>query len=140
VRADPRVDGDRVVLWFFSGGGLLSADWLRTRPAWLRGVGLTYPLLAPLPGWNVDERFRPAAAIGEPGATIPPIVLTRVGLERPEVAEQVEQFLSAATDAGVPVEVIDVPNGHHSFDILDHTDESRRAVERMAARVGELLN
>src|SRR5262249_10971775 len=35
VRADQRVDADRVALWFFSGGGLLMADWLRTPPAWL---------------------------------------------------------------------------------------------------------
>src|SRR5689334_23043969 len=27
VRADPRVDPDRLAVWFFSGGGLLLADW-----------------------------------------------------------------------------------------------------------------
>lgn len=140
VRADPRVDSDRIVLWFFSGGGLLSADWLREQPTWLRGLALTYPMLAPLPGWPVDPRFRPAEAIAECGAHPTPIVLTRVGQEGPDIAETVARFLAAAGDAEVPVEIIDVPHGHHSFDTLDHTDESRDAVQRMAARVIELLS
>ncbi|MFJ6956023.1 hypothetical protein ACISRB_31915, partial [Micromonospora aurantiaca] len=29
LRADPRVDADRLGLWFFSGAGLLLGDWLR---------------------------------------------------------------------------------------------------------------
>ena len=32
VRADPRVDAERIALWFFSGGALLSADWLGEPP------------------------------------------------------------------------------------------------------------
>ncbi|GIG56299.1 hypothetical protein Lfu02_06710 [Longispora fulva] len=140
VRADPRVDADRVVLWFFSGGGLLSAEWLRERPAWLRGVALTYPLLAPMPEWGaVDGRFLPAEAVGEPGAPVPPVVVTRVGLEREALAERVESFLVAAGKAGVAVEVVDVPNGRHAFDAVDDTDESREAVRRVVARVLELL-
>lgn len=139
VRADPRVDGERIALWFFSGGGLLSTDWLRDRPSWLRAVALTYPLLAPLPGWGVDPRFAPGVALGEPGGAVPPLLLTRVGRERKEMAETVAAFLDAAGDAGVRVEVIDVPDGQHGFDMLDHTDESRRAVEQAADWVARRL-
>src|ERR1022692_231589 len=46
ARADPRVDPGRLALWFFSGGGLLLADWLRDPPGWLRCVAATYPVLA----------------------------------------------------------------------------------------------
>ncbi len=42
------VDPDRVGLWFFSGGGLLVADWLAAPPPWLRCVAMTYPVLTPL--------------------------------------------------------------------------------------------
>ena len=139
VRADPRVDADRIVVWFFSGGGLLSADWLREPQAWLRGVALTYPALAPLPGWPVDPRFRPVEAVAEAVPRQVPIVLTRVGLEKPEIAETVAGFLAAAEGAGWPVEIVDVPHGQHSFDVLDHTDESREAVQRMVAQVEKLL-
>jgi hypothetical protein len=126
VRADPRVDADRVALWFFSGGGLLTADWLRTPPPWLRCVAATYPWLVPPPDW--DDRFRPALAVAEAGDL--PIVLTRAGLERPAFAAAVQVFVDAARACDARLEIIDVPNGQHAFDCLDHTDESRQAVTR----------
>ncbi|WP_433493752.1 hypothetical protein ACQP26_20620 [Micromonospora sp. CA-248089] len=164
LRADPRVDPDRLGLWFFSGAGLLLGDWLRDPPAWLRGVAATYPLLAPLPGWPpVDPRFRPVDALDQPaapsgtaspdspvvdaprpeaassesvdvdaahaeGAARPTLVLTRAGRERPEVAPTVEAFTVVARRRGIPLCVVDVPNGQHGFDALDHTEESRAAV------------
>ena len=128
VREDRRVDAGRVALWFFSGGGLLLADWLRAPPGWLRCVAATYPVLAPLPGWEVDPRFRPVQTIAAAGDL--PIVLTRAGRERPQVAATVEEFTRAAGRCGARLEIIDVPGGQHGFDMLDHTDESRQAVRR----------
>ncbi|MEV0534664.1 alpha/beta fold hydrolase [Kitasatospora sp. NPDC050463] len=129
LRADPRVDGDRIALWFFSGGSLLSADWLSAPPSWLRCLAATYPVLAPLPGWHVvDSRFRPAVALA--GAGRLPVVLTRVGLEVAEIAATVEAFVAEAEARQTDLEVIDVPHGHHGFDTLDPTDESREAIER----------
>jgi hypothetical protein len=72
----------------------------------------------------------PAAVVGT-GA--PPLLVTRVGREHPGFAAGVEKFLEAASD----VEVIDVPEGQHSFDIADHTDESRAAVRRAVEWVRE---
>jgi acetyl esterase/lipase len=124
VRADPRVDADRVALWFFSGGGMLSTDWLLSPPSWLRCLALTYPLVAPPEGWPVDPHFRPIEAVTHAGDL--PIVLTRVGLERPDVAVHVDEFATVAAKGNL--HVIDVPNGRHSFDNLDDTDESRDAI------------
>jgi acetyl esterase/lipase len=126
ARALDEVDPDRVVLWFFSGGGLLSADWLAQPPPWLRGIAATYPLLAPLPGWDVDARFNPVQAVRSAGALR--ILLTRVGREQPEIAATVEAFTASAESHLVAIDVIDVPDGQHSFDMLDHTDSSRAAV------------
>lgn len=139
VRADKRADADRALLWFFSGGSLLSGDWLRAAPAWLRGVALSYPVLAPVPGGFTDPHFGPVAAVVGGGGEFPPILLTRVGLEHPTFAEGVEEFLAAAGRSGVPVEVVEVPNGQHSFDVLDHTEESRAAVRRAISWVGAKL-
>ncbi|MFI8961621.1 dienelactone hydrolase family protein [Streptomyces sp. NPDC053493] len=131
VRSDPRVDADRIALWFFSAGGLLSADWLAAPPPWLRCVALTYPALAPLPEWrSVDARFRPARTVG---AASPPVVLTRAGREHPALRSTVDAFLAAATAAGAPVELVEAPGARHGFETLDHTPATRAAV-RQAAR------
>jgi acetyl esterase/lipase len=131
VRADPRVDGEQIALWFFSGAGLLLADWLRASPDWLRCAAATYPMLSCPPEYGT--RFNPAAAVGDSGAL--PIVLTRVGRESPQIAATVAEFVAAAEHCQARLEIIDVPNGQHSFDILDHTDESREAVERALGAV-----
>jgi acetyl esterase/lipase len=135
LRGDARVDEERLALWFFSGGGLLAADWLREPPSWLRALALSYPLLAPLPGWPVDARFDPIGALAGIGDL--PIVLTRVGRENPVIADAVEVFVNAASKARL--EIVDVPEGRHSFDMLDDDDASRRAIVRAADLVTEAL-
>jgi hypothetical protein len=134
LRSDPRVDPDRVGLWFFSGAGLLAGEWLDSRPDWLRFVSLSYPLLATPPG--VDDLVRAAEVIGkhDRGGGVGkesskdlPVLLTRAGLEREELAGPVAEFVSAG---GAALDIIDVPKGHHGFDMLDHTEESRAAVTK----------
>ncbi|MFG1908910.1 nuclear transport factor 2 family protein [Kribbella sp. NPDC048928] len=123
LRSDPRVDPDRVGLWFFSGAGLLAGEWLDSRPDWLRFVALSYPLLATPPG--VDDLVTAADVIGNLKDL--PVLLTRAGLEREELAGPVAEFVSAG---GTALDIIDVPKGHHGFDMLDHTEESRAAVTK----------
>ncbi|MFZ4173638.1 alpha/beta fold hydrolase [Streptomyces griseoincarnatus] len=138
VRADPRVDADRAALWFFSGGGPISAPWLDAPPPWLRCLAATYPVLGPLPGWGLtDRRFDPARAVAHAGGL--PVVLTRVGLETPAIAATVEGFLASAKERGADVDVVDVPHGHHAFETVDPTDESRDAVRRAIRAVLDRL-
>jgi acetyl esterase/lipase len=131
VRRDPRIDPDRVGLWFFSAGGLLLADWLREPPPWLRCLAATYPVLATPPDYGIDARFRPVEAAG---AYTGPLVLTRVGQERPNVNVAVSDFLSALNPQA-RLTLIEVPHGHHGFDHLDNNDESRDAIRRAVAAV-----
>ncbi|MFD9813779.1 alpha/beta fold hydrolase [Streptomyces sp. NPDC059080] len=133
VRADPWVDGDRIALWFFSGGGLLAADWLSAPPPWLRCIAASYPILAPLPNWGLGgDRFRPVAALR--GAGDLPLVVVRAGRELPELAATVTEFLTAAEAHGTTLEVIDVPDGHHGFETADHHSDADLAALRTAVR------
>lgn len=125
VRAHPRVNSDRVALWFFSGGSPLSAGFLLSPPDWLRCIALTYPALGDTELVTI-RGTHPAEAVK--GARGLPIVMTVVGRELPDVALTQPPFIEAARAAGVELELIEVPNGRHGFDVLDHTDESRHAV------------
>ncbi|WP_405458552.1 alpha/beta fold hydrolase [Streptomyces sp. NBC_00101] len=134
VRADPRVDGERVALWFFSAGSLLCADWLGAPPAWLRCVAATYPVLSPLPNWpGTGGRFDPVQAVRTAGPL--PFVLSRVEKERAEIDATVAEFLHAAEGTDLRLEVIPVPDARHGFEAVDHTDPARRAVERAVRTV-----
>jgi hypothetical protein len=93
-----------------------------------------------------ESGFRPidaveavrAAAVGVAGAmraNALPIVLTRVGLERPELAATVAHFVAAARTAEASLTIIDVLAGRHAFDTLDDTDASRLAVARAVDHV-----
>lgn len=138
VRADPRVDAERIALWFFSGSGPMTAPWLSEPPPWLRCLVACYPIMAPLPGWGVnDARFRPAEVVAR-GGTLP-FVLVRAGLEATAVAATVAEFVAAAESGGAPLDVLDVPDGHHGFEGLDHTDSARTAVREAMRLVRERL-
>ncbi|MEU9713047.1 alpha/beta fold hydrolase [Streptomyces sp. NPDC047967] len=134
VRADPRVDADRVALWFFSGGGPMTARWLADPPGWLRCVAANYPILAPLPGWGLTgSRFHPARVLSRAGRL--PVVLVRAGRESAEIAATVEEFVAEAARCGANLEIVDVPEGRHGFETLDPVDGAREAVHRAVGAV-----
>jgi hypothetical protein len=64
-----------------------------------------------------------------------PVVLTRVGRERPALQERVTAFLVGTRDSGRHLDLIDVPDGEHSFDILPAVPGAAKAVEMAAAMV-----
>jgi hypothetical protein len=119
ARALDDVDPTRIAIWAWSGGAMLVGSWLAESPEWLRGMALTYPVLA-----TPEPKPMPADAV-RPGR---PLVLTKVGKERPDWQASVDRFLATAADTGAEVHVIEVPEGQHGFDVLDHTEESRQAV------------
>jgi hypothetical protein len=59
-----------------------------------------------------------------------PILLTRVGRERAEIAATVTAFTAEAELHHARLTVIDVPDGQHGFDMLDHDESSHAAVNQ----------
>jgi dienelactone hydrolase len=134
VRASSDVDGDRIGVWFFSGGGPLAYPLLAAGDDWLRCVALTYPLLPTqdIPGW-------PSLTDALTGLSDIPVVLTRVEHEIPSfVAGQ--QALLAARPAGLTT--IDVASAAHGFDAGPDTGHGRAAVlqalDAVAGRLAKL--
>jgi len=135
ARAHAAVDGDRVAIWFFSGGGPLAAWALRKPPQWLRAVALSYPMLQPL---GQVSGFAPALELS--AATRLPILLTRVGLEFPDFAAAQDDFVNAAQSQRADLTVIEIPDGHHAFDVVDNTDHCRQAIaDALAFLHGRLI-
>lgn len=136
TRTHPRVDPDRIVLWGFSGAGMLLGHWLQETPSWLQGLAATYPCCRPLE----EVESAPVAmadAVAEAGDL--PILLTRVGLEGDQVAATVTEFVAAAERAGARLDLIDVPHGHHGFDQVDPGEESQVAVRAAMSWVADRL-
>ncbi|MEJ3658881.1 alpha/beta hydrolase [Actinomycetes bacterium KLBMP 9759] len=129
VRALDEVDPDRVGMWFFSGGGPLGADWLRSAPAWLRAIAWSYPLLAPLPGWPGDvARFDAVAPLAE----VPnlPKLLIRVGNEHPALAPVQDAFVATARDQDAALEVIEIADADHGFEAGTYSEHAGAAVRK----------
>lgn len=140
ARALEGADPDRVVIWAFSGGGLLMADWFAAPPPWLRGVAVSYPLLGSVHGFGIVVNSRFHAVDSLSGAGNLPILLTRVGREQGEIASLVAAFVSAAAENKAHVDIIDLPDGQHAFDMFDDTDTSRQAVHQAMTWVQTTLN
>jgi dienelactone hydrolase len=75
----------------------------------------------------------------EPDPALPPLLVVRAGRDHPELNRAIEAFLVAALAANLPVELVNHPDGHHAFDTVDDTDESRRVIRRVLTFLGEHL-
>jgi dienelactone hydrolase len=75
----------------------------------------------------------------EPRPELPPLLVVRAGQDDPELNAGIDRFVAAATDRGLPMELVVVPDGHHAFDVLDDDDASRAAIRRVLGFLSEHL-
>jgi tetratricopeptide (TPR) repeat protein len=68
-----------------------------------------------------------------------PVQLVRAGRDRPNMNEMVDRLAAQAVAADAPWTLVNVPNGHHAFDVLDDTDESRAAIRGTVAFLRDRL-
>ena len=135
VRADPRIDSERIGLWFFSVGGLLMGSFLDPAPEGVVAVGGTYTLVADpdLPATDLPQAIDTA-----PTSTVP-MLLVRPEHDFDWIEPFTDDLLARCVAADRPVDVIDVPGAHHAFETVDDTDASRDAIRRSVAWFGDRL-
>jgi dienelactone hydrolase len=75
----------------------------------------------------------------DPDPALPPLLVVRAGRDHPELNRAIDGFLAGALAANLPVELVNHADGHHAFDTVDDTDESRRVIRRVLAFLGEHL-
>jgi acetyl esterase/lipase len=155
VRANARglgVDPDRMALWFYSGGGPFLSLALRGRLPFVKALVAYYPILdlrERAPGEmrggrdDLDDEIRldfsPAYHIAASGFSTPPLLVARAGRDNPWLLATIDRFVAAALAANVPIDVLNHPEGHHAFDILDDDARSREILVRTLAFLKERL-
>jgi dipeptidyl aminopeptidase/acylaminoacyl peptidase len=129
LRTDPRVDRDRVGLWFFSAGGLLMGSFLDPVPPGVVAVAGTYAAVADPDLDDTDLR----QAVDTAATSTVPLLLVRPEHDFDWIVPSTDELLDRCAAADRAVDVIEVPDAHHGFETVDDTDASRDGVRRSIA-------
>jgi len=134
-----RIDGDRVGVWVFSGGGVFLSPIMRDVPAFLRCLVSYYAILdlqVPPPGHESDlseetrKEFSPLFHLTKNALKIPPVFIARAGLDNPWLNATVDRFVQEAIARDAALELVTHPGGQHGFDILNDDARSRAIIQR----------
>jgi len=135
---DLQIDSDRLGVWAFSGGGPLLSSFLCARAGYLRCLIASYAVLdlraylgdaaANVPVALLDA-FSPAANLNANAASLP-MFIARAGLDAPAINASIDLFVQKALAANAPLELMNHPQGHHGFDILDDDARTREITAR----------
>ena len=68
-----------------------------------------------------------------PDPVLPPLLVVRAGQDDPGLNRTIDEFVSAAEQRDLAVELVHQPEGHHAFDVVDDSDASREVIERVLA-------
>jgi acetyl esterase/lipase len=112
---DLGIDPERVGVAAFSAGVVLTAAVLARAGGRVRCAALCYGPLGDL----------------EPDPALPPLLVVRAGRDDPELNRTIDEFVAAADQRGLAVELVHQPDGHHAFDVADDSDASRKVIGRV---------
>jgi acetyl esterase/lipase len=127
---------ESLALWAFSGGGAFLAVPLLQRPTWLRAVVAYYAALdlqqLPQPDGGIGpellREFSAICSLGESTRHTPPILVARAGMDYPWLNAGIDRFVQTALKKGATLDLLNHPEGHHGFDILDDDARSRQII------------
>ena len=137
--ADLSIDGKRLGIWAFSGGGPLLSLALRERGLGARAVVAYYAALdlqEKPPGASaalsddVRRDFSPVHHVKAGAGKTPPILVARAGLDHPFLNASIDRFVHEALAVNASLDLMNHPDGRHGFDILDDDARSREIIAR----------
>ena len=130
------LDGSRVAVATFSGGGPMLAPLLRRRPESVRALAGFYSFLdtehVDLAEAEITKEtataFSPLEAIQATSpSAIPPLFLARAGKDAiPGVNKSIDAFVARALEKNLTLTVVNHPSGSHGF---EHKDDDARTRE-----------
>jgi acetyl esterase/lipase len=131
------VDGDRLCLAAYSGGGPMLSAAMRERPPYVRCLVSFYAFLdvrqsemhRPHETPETLERFSPITYLGGDVERLPPIFVARAGLDQiPTMNDSIDRFVREAVRQNAAVTLYNHPRGVHGFDNQTPDARSREIV------------
>ncbi len=133
------VDPDRICVWAVSAGPMFTTPLLRERPPYLQCVVLYYGVVDPaaleeVGMEGVPEKFaaeyNATEAVMDSGGSLPRLVVGRAGQDAEPINRALDEFIRAALEANAPLDVMNHPEGRHSFDIDNDDARSQEIIRR----------
>ena len=131
------LDGQRFALWAFSGAGMLISPFLRGDVPGLQAILAFYPMLdlthvpKALEAYSEEQliTLSPLSHI-ETMPRLLPVYLARAGLDRPGLNRALDTFVKQALYHNTSLELRNLPESGHGFDMLESSAEAAAAVQR----------
>lgn len=136
------VDGNRICLAAYSGGGPMLSPALRDRPAYVRCLVAFYAFLDVQQSDLHREHetpetvraFSPITHLGNDAEKIAPIFVARAGLDEiPTMNDSIDRFIREAIAKNAAITVANHPRGVHGFDNQTDDARSREIIRSMIA-------
>ena len=132
------IDTQRLGIWTASGGppyALYTA--LRERPAYLRCLVSYYGIMDLRHHLTNEDtpdtiamiiEYSPVTHLHNHPESIPPILITRAGLDNPKLNTALDSFVQTAIAQNLTLDFMNYPQGRHGFDILDDTPRTQEII------------
>jgi dienelactone hydrolase len=124
--ADIGIDGSKLGLWAASASaGLASSFAFQDGKEYLKFVVFYYPWIMTPDNYLREEENAACLKIGCLGVQLAdvkqlrndlPVLVVRCGRDTPDNIAVIDHFAQLATEAGVPLTLVDFDEGHHAFD------------------------
>jgi len=132
-----KIDGDRIALWAFSGGGPLLSSAIRKPPPYVRGMISYYAILdfdgGPPVYKKVPPELSPLVQLRQATGPFPPVLIARVGQDDAWSNAAADAFVTTAHSKNVTLDLLTFPQGHHGFDVFDDQERSREIIRATLA-------